>query len=159
MASRRPLASSIRRMFILIVGCGRVGSSVARAMLREGHTVSALDEDPESHARLEVGLEKSWEDLGGQFTVGAGLEAEALEAAGIDAGRRLHRLHRRRQHQHHHLPDRPAPVRRADRDRPRPRPAAGRVVRAAGPADGLPDAGRDRHAGDRGARQHRAAAG
>jgi trk system potassium uptake protein TrkA len=71
-------------MFILIVGCGRVGSSVARAMLREGHTVSALDEDPESHARLEVGLEKSWEDLGGQFTVGAGLEAEALEAAGID---------------------------------------------------------------------------
>ena len=71
-------------MFILIVGCGRVGSSVARAMLREGHTVSALDEDPESHARLEVGLEKSWEDLGGQFTVGAGLETEALVAAGIE---------------------------------------------------------------------------
>src|SRR5260370_41477875 len=70
-------------MFVLIVGCGRVGSSVARAMLREGHSVSCLDEDPESHARLEVGLEKSWEDLGGQFTVGAGLETEALEAAGI----------------------------------------------------------------------------
>jgi trk system potassium uptake protein TrkA len=71
-------------MFILIVGCGRVGSSVARAMLREGHEVSCLDEDPESHARLEVGLEKSWEDLGGQFTVGAGLETEALVAAGIE---------------------------------------------------------------------------
>lgn len=71
-------------MLVLIVGCGRVGSSVARAMLREGHTVSCLDEDPESHARLEVGLEKSWEDLGGQFTVGAGLESEALEAAGIE---------------------------------------------------------------------------
>src|SRR6187200_1370360 len=71
-------------MFVLIVGCGRVGSSVARAMLREGHQVSCLDEDPESHARLEVGLEKSWEDLGGQFTVGAGLETEALEAAGIE---------------------------------------------------------------------------
>ena len=53
-------------------------------MLREGHQVSCLDEDPESHARLEVGLEKSWEDLGGQFTVGAGLETEALEAAGIE---------------------------------------------------------------------------
>ena len=64
-------------MFVLIVGCGRVGSSVARGMLREGHEVSCLDEDPESHARLEVGLEKSWEDLGGQFTVGAGI----LEAA------------------------------------------------------------------------------
>ena len=53
-------------------------------MLREGNEVSCLDEDPESHARLEVGLEKSWEDLGGQFTVGAGLETEALVAAGIE---------------------------------------------------------------------------
>ncbi len=52
-------------------------------MLQEGHEVSCLDEDPESHSRLEVGLDKSWEDLGGQFTVGAGLETEALEAAGI----------------------------------------------------------------------------
>ncbi len=71
-------------MFILIVGCGRVGSSVARTMLREGHEVSCLDEDPESHARLEVGLDKGWEDLGGQFTVGAGLETDALVAAGIE---------------------------------------------------------------------------
>jgi len=71
-------------MFILIVGCGRVGSSVARAMLREGHEVSCLDEDPESHARLEVGLDEGWEDLGGQFTVGAGLETDALVAAGIE---------------------------------------------------------------------------
>jgi trk system potassium uptake protein TrkA len=77
-------ASSMRRMFILIVGCGRVGSSVARTMLREGHDVSCLDEDPESHARLEVGLEKGWEDLGGHFTVGTGLETDALVAAGIE---------------------------------------------------------------------------
>ena len=70
-------------MFILIVGCGRVGSSVARTMLRDGHEVSCLDEDPESHARLEVGLDRAWEDLGGRFTVGAGLEIDALEAAGI----------------------------------------------------------------------------
>jgi trk system potassium uptake protein TrkA len=71
-------------LFILIVGCGRVGSSVARAMLHEGHQVSCLDEDPESHARLEVGLEKAWEDLGGRFTVGTGLETDALVAAGIE---------------------------------------------------------------------------
>ncbi len=71
-------------MFILIVGCGRVGSSVARSMLSEGHQVSCLDEDPESHTRLEVGLEKGWEDLGGQFTVGTGLETDALLAAGIE---------------------------------------------------------------------------
>ena len=71
-------------VFILIVGCGRVGSSVARTMLREGHEVSCLDEDPESHARLEVGLDKGWEDLGGRFTVGTGLETDALLAAGIE---------------------------------------------------------------------------
>jgi trk system potassium uptake protein len=71
-------------MFIVIVGCGRVGSSVARGMLREGHEVSCLDEDPESHARLEVGLEKSWEDLGGQFTVGAGIENADVFIASTD---------------------------------------------------------------------------
>lgn len=71
-------------MFVLIVGCGRVGSSVARTMLKEGHEVSCLDEDPEAHARLEVGMEKSWEDSGGSFTVGAGLEVDALIAAGIE---------------------------------------------------------------------------
>jgi trk system potassium uptake protein TrkA len=53
-------------------------------MLHEGHQVSCLDEDPESHARLEVGLEKAWEDLGGRFTVGTGLETDALVAAGIE---------------------------------------------------------------------------
>ncbi len=70
-------------MFILIVGCGRVGSSVARAMLKDGNEVSCLDEDPESHARLEMGLDKGWEDLGGRFTVGTGLEIDALTEAGI----------------------------------------------------------------------------
>jgi trk system potassium uptake protein len=71
-------------VFILIVGAGRVGSSLARAMLLDGHEVSCLDEDPESHARLEIELEKSWEDSGGHFTVGTALEIEALTAAGIE---------------------------------------------------------------------------
>ncbi len=70
-------------MFILIVGCGRVGSNLARSMLQDGHEVSCLDEDPEAQARLEVGLEESWEDSGGQFTVGTALETDALDAAGI----------------------------------------------------------------------------
>jgi trk system potassium uptake protein len=71
-------------MFVLIVGCGRVGSSVARTMLREGQEVSCLDEDPEAHARLELSLDVSWEDSGGQFTVGTGLEIDALLAAGVE---------------------------------------------------------------------------
>jgi len=71
-------------MFILIVGAGRVGSTVAKWALREGHVVSVLDEDPLSHERLDMGMDDSWENLGGQFTVGTALEIEALEAAGID---------------------------------------------------------------------------
>jgi trk system potassium uptake protein TrkA len=71
-------------MFVLICGCGRVGSSVARTMLSEGHEVSCLDEDPEAHARLEVSLDSAWEDAGGQFTVGTALEVDALREAGIE---------------------------------------------------------------------------
>ena len=70
-------------MFVLIVGCGRVGSTLARRMLDEGHTVSCLDEDPESHARLEVGMDKGWEESGGRFAVGTALEVDALDAAGV----------------------------------------------------------------------------
>ena len=72
-------------MRVLIVGVGRVGSELARTMLKEGHEVSCLDEDPGSHARLEIGLDGSWEDLGGRFTVGTGLELEALQQAGIES--------------------------------------------------------------------------
>jgi trk/ktr system potassium uptake protein len=76
--------TKIAPMLIMIVGCGRVGSSLARTMLAEGHEVSCLDEDPDSHARLELGLDASWEDSGGQFTVGTGLEIDALTTAGIE---------------------------------------------------------------------------
>ena len=70
-------------MFVLIVGAGRVGSSVATSALRAGHTVSVLDEDPLSHERLDVELGASWEEAGGRFTIGTALEQDALEAAGI----------------------------------------------------------------------------
>jgi trk system potassium uptake protein TrkA len=71
-------------MFVLIVGCGRVGSSIAKQMLTEGHEVSVLDEDPEAIALLNRGQDQSWEDLGGRFTVGTALEIDALLEAGIE---------------------------------------------------------------------------
>ena len=71
-------------MFVLICGCGRVGSTVAKSMLSEGHDVSVLDEDPEAIALLEKGAEQSWEDMGGSFTVGTALEVDALVEAGIE---------------------------------------------------------------------------
>src|SRR5213083_130732 len=69
--------------FIMIVGAGRVGSSVARTMLDAGQDVSVLDEDPLSHERLDAGHEATWEESGGRFTVGHALEIDALREAGI----------------------------------------------------------------------------
>ena len=57
---------------------------MARDLLKDGHEVSCLDEDPESHARLELGMDEGWEDVGGRFTVGTALEIDALLEAGID---------------------------------------------------------------------------
>ena len=71
-------------MFVLIVGCGRVGSAVAKSMLGDGHDVSVLDEDPEAIALLEGGSGSSWEETGGMFTVGTAIEMDALVEAGIE---------------------------------------------------------------------------
>jgi trk system potassium uptake protein len=71
-------------MFVLIVGCGRVGSAIAKSMLGEGHDVSVLDEDPDAIALLNRDQTESWEDLGGRFTVGTALEIDALLEAGIE---------------------------------------------------------------------------
>ena len=49
-------------MFVLIVGCGRVGSSIAHSMLLEGHEVSVLDEDAEAIALLDRDADASWEE-------------------------------------------------------------------------------------------------
>jgi trk system potassium uptake protein TrkA len=42
------------------------------------------DEDPLSHERLDSGMDTTWEDSGGRFTVGHGLEIDALIEAGIE---------------------------------------------------------------------------
>ena len=68
----------------MIVGAGRVGSSVAKKALAAGHEVSVLDEDPLSHERLDANQVSSWEDAGGRFTVGTALEIDALLEAGIE---------------------------------------------------------------------------
>src|SRR5579862_5374519 len=71
-------------MFMLIVGCGRVGSAVAKRALAAGHDVSVMDRDPLSHERLDTDLRTTWEDAGGRFTVGMALEIDGLIEAGIE---------------------------------------------------------------------------
>ncbi len=71
-------------MFVLIVGSGRVGSSVATTALRAGNTVSVLDQDPLSHERLDMELGRPWEEAGGRFTIGTALETDAMIEAGVE---------------------------------------------------------------------------
>jgi trk system potassium uptake protein TrkA len=71
-------------MFVVIVGCGRVGSRIAKTMLEEGHEVSVVDEDPRAILMLDTGLDRSWAERGGSFTLGTALELDALLAAGVD---------------------------------------------------------------------------
>jgi trk system potassium uptake protein TrkA len=71
-------------MLILIIGCGRVGSAVAKRALDAGHEVSVMDSDPLSHERLDQDQTTTWEDAGGRFTVGTALEIDGLLEAGIE---------------------------------------------------------------------------
>ncbi len=72
--------SRFPRMFVLVLGAGRVGERVARFAMSQGHTVSVLDEDPLALDRLDAGVEGGWESAGGRFAVGTALESAALEA-------------------------------------------------------------------------------
>src|SRR4051794_30963622 len=86
-----PLESASMSL-ILIVGAGRVGSTVARAMLAQGHDVSVLDEDPLSHERLDSGMDTTWEDAGGRFTLGHGLEIDRSEERRVGKECRIRRV-------------------------------------------------------------------
>lgn len=57
-----------------MVGCGRVGSSVAKDLAAEGWDVTCVDEDEGALARLG-----EWQ---GGFVVGHGMDLEVLERAG-----------------------------------------------------------------------------
>jgi len=64
-------------MRALVIGCGRVGSSVAKQLAREGWEVSVVDEKEEALNRLGTG----WT---GGFLVGHGMDIDVLREAGIE---------------------------------------------------------------------------
>ena len=64
-------------MKALIIGCGRVGSSVALQLAREEWDVTAIDEKEEALQRLG-------EHWAGGFVVGHGMDTEILRKAGIE---------------------------------------------------------------------------
>jgi trk system potassium uptake protein TrkA len=64
-------------MYVVIVGCGRVGSQLAKLLSQEGHNVVIIDKNPQAFARLGDGFN-------GQTLVGNGFDLELLKEAGIE---------------------------------------------------------------------------
>jgi len=64
-------------MKALVIGCGRVGSSIALQLDREGWEVTAVDEKEEALTRLG-------DHWNGGFVLGHGMDIEVLREAGIE---------------------------------------------------------------------------
>ncbi|SMD13802.1 potassium channel family protein [Lentzea albidocapillata] len=64
-------------MHVVIMGCGRVGASLARALERLDHQVAVIDKDPQSFRRLGS-------DFHGQQVIGNGFDRNVLIEAGVE---------------------------------------------------------------------------
>ena len=64
-------------MHIVIMGCGRVGSTLAHSLEGRGHTVAVIDQNPDAFRRLGS-------DFNGLTVTGVGFDREVLVAAGIE---------------------------------------------------------------------------
>ena len=64
-------------MHIVVMGCGRVGSSLAHSLARLDHSVSVVDQDPLAFRRLG-------EQFPGRSIVGIGFDRDTLVEAGIE---------------------------------------------------------------------------
>jgi trk system potassium uptake protein len=61
----------------LIIGCGRVGSTIALQLHKEGWEVTVIDENEDALSRLG-------ENWPGAFLVGHGMDTDVLREAGIE---------------------------------------------------------------------------
>jgi trk system potassium uptake protein TrkA len=61
---------------VVIMGCGRVGSTLARSLEDRNHTVAVIDSEPDSFRRLGPGFN-------GDKIPGMGFDQQVLEKAGI----------------------------------------------------------------------------
>lgn len=61
-------------MKVVILGCGRVGSTIASTMAREGHDITIIDQNPDAFRRLAT-------DFAGKTIVGNGIDEYTLRRA------------------------------------------------------------------------------
>lgn len=64
-------------MKVVIMGCGRVGSTLATLMDQAGHKITVIDSNNDSFRRLTS-------DFKGEKIIGNGVEEEVLRRAGIE---------------------------------------------------------------------------
>ncbi|TBR16609.1 TrkA family potassium uptake protein [bacterium] len=64
-------------MYVMIVGCGRVGAEVAKILSTEGHNVVVIDKNTSSFDRLGSGFN-------GLALTGSGFDLDFLKEAGIE---------------------------------------------------------------------------
>jgi len=64
-------------MNVVILGCGRIGSTLAASLDREGHNVSIIDRNSDALRRLRA-------DFSGNKVVGNGIDEAVLRKAGIE---------------------------------------------------------------------------
>ncbi|MCQ4044776.1 potassium channel family protein [Streptantibioticus rubrisoli] len=64
-------------MHVVIMGCGRVGSTLAQTLEQQGHTVAVVDQDPTAFRRLGSGF-------AGRRVTGVGFDQDTLREAGIE---------------------------------------------------------------------------
>lgn len=64
-------------MHVVIMGCGRVGSSLAHALERLDHTVAVIDKEERAFRRLGA-------EFHGDYLVGNGFDRDVLVKAGIE---------------------------------------------------------------------------
>jgi trk system potassium uptake protein TrkA len=62
---------------IVIMGCGRVGSTLAHSLEDKGHSVAIIDQSPEAFRRLRGGFK-------GRRVIGFGFDRDVLVEAGIE---------------------------------------------------------------------------
>lgn len=63
-------------MHVVIVGCGRVGSTLALSLVSSGHSVAVIDRKSDAFFRLR-------DNFAGQTITGIGFDRDVLELAGI----------------------------------------------------------------------------
>lgn len=64
-------------MYIIIVGCGRLGAQLATKLSEEGHDVAVVDRSSSNLARLS-------DEFNGATITGVGFDIEVLKSAGIE---------------------------------------------------------------------------